>query len=212
MVQFTYPGGRFTARATTVKFLMEWAYDILPAQHGGGPAWLDNQRYDIVAKAAGKATDEQMKLMTRRLLAERFQLELRHETREMQVLTLFLGKSAPKLFPPKDGEERGLRVEPVTGDGEKTVSFHVAATRFSLTQLIQTFARQLDRVMVNETGLTGEFDFTLDLTPDDHRPTPLDPSLLIDAMQSQLGLVVKSAKSPVDFWVVESAKKVISGN
>ena len=40
MVQFIYPGGRFTARATTLKFLIEWAYDILPAQHSGGPAWL----------------------------------------------------------------------------------------------------------------------------------------------------------------------------
>ena len=48
MVQFTYPGGRFTARATTVKFLLEWAYDLLPAQHSSGPGWMSADRYYIV--------------------------------------------------------------------------------------------------------------------------------------------------------------------
>src|SRR5215475_12717335 len=68
MVQFTYPGGRFTARATTVKFLLEWAYDLLPAQHSSGPGWMSADRYDIIANAPGGATDEEMKLMARTLL------------------------------------------------------------------------------------------------------------------------------------------------
>ena len=72
MVRFTSPGGRFEARATSVKFLLEWAYDLLPSQHSAGPAWMENDRYDIVAKAAGDATDDEMKFMTRALLAERF--------------------------------------------------------------------------------------------------------------------------------------------
>ena len=63
MAQFTSPGGRFTARATTLKFLLEWAYGIQPSQHSGGPSWLGVDRYDIVAKAEGNATDDQMKLM-----------------------------------------------------------------------------------------------------------------------------------------------------
>src|SRR3979411_3242117 len=47
MVQFVYPGGRFDAKATTVKYLLEWAYGILPAQHTGGPSWMETDRYDI---------------------------------------------------------------------------------------------------------------------------------------------------------------------
>src|ERR1022692_2284223 len=59
MVQFTFPGGRFQANAVTLQFLLEWAYNIQPSQHSDGPAWLATDRYDIVAKAAGNATDEQ---------------------------------------------------------------------------------------------------------------------------------------------------------
>ena len=75
MVRYTYPGGRFDAKATTVEFLLEWAYDLLPSQHSRGPTWIENERFDIVAKAAGNVTDDQMKLMTQALLAESFKLK-----------------------------------------------------------------------------------------------------------------------------------------
>ena len=51
MVQFTSPGGRFRASATTLKYLFEWAYDIQPSQHSSGPSWMGNDRYDVIAKA-----------------------------------------------------------------------------------------------------------------------------------------------------------------
>ena len=212
MVQFTYPGGRFNARATTLKFLLEWAYGIQPSQHSGGPSWMDTDRYDIVAKAEGNASDDQMKLMTQALLAERFKLKFHHETRKLPVYVISVGKTAPKLFAPKEGEPHSLRVAPQTGPDQKVASYRVIATRFSLTQLTDVFARQLDRVIVNETGLTGDFDFTLDLTPDDSRTSPLDPSLLIAAMREQLGLTLKSQDAPVDFLVIDSAEKVAAEN
>jgi uncharacterized protein (TIGR03435 family) len=212
MVQFTYPGGRFTARATTVKFLLEWAYDLLPAQHSTGPAWMGAQRYDIVAKAAGNASDEEMKRMARTLLAERFQLKFHRESKQTPVIVLSLGKTPPKLYPPQEGEKHSLQVRPQTGADEKPVSYHVAATRFSLVQLLQTFARQLDRVIVDETGLEGDFDFTLDLTPDDARPNPLDPSLIVAAIEQQLGLTVTSRKQAVDFFSIDGVEKVTAGN
>lgn len=212
MVRFTSPGGRFSARATSVKFLLEWAYDILPSQHSGGPAWMENDRYDIVAKAPGNASDDEMKLMTRALLADRFQLKLHHETRDAPVLILAPGKNAPKLFPPKEGEAHSLKIIPQAGDDQKVVSYRVVATRFSFAQLNQTFARQLERVIVNETGIQGDFNFTLDFTPDENRPNPLDPSLVISAMRDQLGLTLKAQKGPVDFLVIDGVEKVTAGN
>jgi uncharacterized protein (TIGR03435 family) len=212
MFQFTFPGGRFNAKATTVALLIEWSYGILPSQHSGGPGWLEDDRYDIVAKAAGNATDDQMKLMTRTLLAERFKLRFHHETREAPVLVLGLGKTPPKLFPPKEGESRSLRVAPVDGPDKKIQSWHVVATRYSFDQLNQTFALQLGRVIVNQTGLEGDYDFALDFTPDENTPNPLDPSLIIFAMRDQLGLTVKSQKGPVDFLVIDSLEKVAQGN
>jgi len=212
MVQFTSPGGRFRASATTLVFLLEWAYGIQPSQHSGGPSWIDTDRYDVVAKAEGNPTDDQMKLMLQTLLTERFQLKLHHEIKELPVYVISVGKTAPKLFPPKEGEAHSLRVSPQMGPDQKVASYHVVATRFSLTQLTDTFARQLGRVIVNKTGLDGDFDFTLDLTPDDSRLSPLDPSLLIDGMREQLGLTLKSQKEPVDFLVIDSAEKVAAGN
>jgi bla regulator protein blaR1 len=212
MVQFTFPGGRFRANAITLKFLLEWAYDIQPAQHSGGPSWIDADRYDIVAKAEGNASDNQMKMMVQALLADRFHLKLHHESRELPVYVVSAGKTAPKLFPPKEGEVHSLRVMPQVGTDQKVSSFHIVATRFSLTQLNDTFARQLGRVIVNQTGLDGDFDFTMDLTPDEGRPNPLDPSLLIEAMRGQLGLILKSEKAAVDFLVIDGAEKVAAEN
>ena len=212
MVQFTYPGGRFNAKATTVAFLFEWAYGILPSQLSGGPSWLGDERYEIVAKAAGNATDDQIKRMAQTLLADRFKLKFHRETKEIPVLAVSLGKTPPKLFPPKEDEKHSIRIAPQMGDDQKVASYHITATRFSFEQLNQTFAWQLGRQIVNETGMNGDFDFSFDLTPDENRPNPLDPSLILSAMREQLGLVVKSQKAPVDVFVIESAEKVEAGN
>ena len=212
MVRYTFPGGRFEARATTVTFLVEWAYGLLPSQHSRGPAWMENDRFDIVAKAGGNATDDEMKLMVQALLGERFHLKFHHESREAPVLTLSLGKTAPKLLTPKEGETHALRIVPQMDQDQKIVSYHVVATRFSFAQLNQTFARQLERVIVNQTGLEGDFDFTLEFTPDENRPNPLDPSLVILAMRNQLGLTVKADQGPVDYLVIDNVEKVNGGN
>jgi uncharacterized protein (TIGR03435 family) len=216
MVQFTYPGGRFRAKATSLKFLLEWSYGILPSQHSEGPSWMENDRYDIVAKAEGNATDAEMKRMTQTLLAERFKLRFHRESKEGPVLIISLGKTAPKLFPPKEGEKYSIRIEPQmdakTGPDQRVASWHVVATRFSFGQLNETFSRQLERVIVNRTGMEGDFDFTLDFTPDESRPNPLDPSIIIAAMRDQLGLAVKAQKAPVDFLVIDNAEKVMAGN
>jgi uncharacterized protein (TIGR03435 family) len=212
MVQFTFPGGRFTARATTVKFLLEWAYGIQPAQHTGGPDWLGIDRYDIVAKAPGNPSDAEMKLMARTLLADRFHLALHHDTRTVTALVLSTGKTPPRLFPPKDGETHSLHIEPKMGADQKITSYHVVATRFSLEQLMYTFARQLGSVIVNRTGLDGDFDFTLDLTPDESSPNPMDPAHILNALREQLGLVAKSEKAPVDLLVIDGVEKVAAGN
>ena len=212
MAQFTSPGGRFRASATTLKFLFEWAYGIQPSQHLGGPSWIGTDRYDIVAKAEGNATDDQMKLMVQTLLTDRFKLKVHHERKALPVYVISVGKTAPKLFPPKDEETHSLRFAPQKGSDQKIVSYRVLATRYTLTQLTDVFARQMGSVIVNQTGLNGEFDFSIDLTPDEGRPNPVDPTLLLTAMREQLGLTVKSQKVPVDILVIDSAEKVEAGN
>lgn len=212
MVQFTMPGGRFRASATTLKFMIEWAWDLQPAQHSGGPAWLGEDRYDVVAKAEGNPTDAEMKLMLQNLLAERFHLEVRQEKKKLQAFVISLGKTEPKLGSPKEGEPRSLKVMPVKDADQKTTTFHVVATRYSLTQLAYTFARQIGRPMLNQTGLDGDYDFTLDFAPDESTPNPLDPTLVMNAMRNQLGLTLKTQDALVDYLVIEKAEKVTAGN
>jgi uncharacterized protein (TIGR03435 family) len=212
MVRMVFPGGRFQVQAADLKFLMEWAYNIIPEQHSGGPSWMDDQRYDIVAKTEGDRTDAEMKLMLRALLAERFKLKFHTEKREMSIVAVSLGKGEPKLFPPKDGETHSLRVIPNMDPDHKRGSYRIVATRFAIDQLNDQFARALGRVIVNQTGLEGDFDFTLDFSFDEERPNPLDPSNIINALRDQLGLTVKSQKGLADFYVIDSAEKVQAGN
>jgi uncharacterized protein (TIGR03435 family) len=211
MVQFTAPGGRFHASATSIKFLIEWAFGLLPAQHSGGPSWLGTDRYDIVAKAEGNASEAELKRMAQTLLTDRFKLKYHRESKEVPVLIVSLGKGAPKMTPAKTGEPHSIRIEHQM-DANQKLTYHVVATRFTISQLNEVFSRQLGRVIVDETGLTGDLDFTMDLTPDENQPNPLDPSLLISAMRDQLGLTLKAEKAPVEFMVIENVEKVVAGN
>lgn len=204
---FVSPGGRFTARATTVVFLMEWAYGIQPWQHSDGPGWLGNDRFDIMAKADHDATESEMKQMARTLLAERFGLRVHRELKEMPAYVLAVGKSAPNLAPPQDGETHTLRISMTPIPNQKLAVFHIQATRYTLAQLADVFARRMDRVIVNRTGMDGEYDFRLELTPDENHPSPVDQSLLLEALRQQIGLDVRSEKTGVDYYVVEGAEK-----
>lgn len=212
IVQFIYPGGRFNATAIDLKYLIEWAYGILPAQLSGGPLWLSEDRYDIAAKPEGDATDAQIKRMTQALLEDRFKLKFHRETKEAPVLIVTLGKNPPKLFPPKDGERQSIRIVPRTADGQKASGYRIVATRFSFEQLNQTLARHLERVIVNQTGLEGDYDFEFELTPDENTPSPLDPTLVISALRDQLGFNVKSVRAPVESLVIDNVEKVAAGN
>ena len=211
LTQFTSPGGKFRASATTVKTLLEWAYSIQPSQHSGGPSWIGTDRYDIVAKAEGNATDAQMKRMVQTLLADRFKLKLHRESKDLSAYVITVGKTAPKLAPPKDDETNSLQFAPQTVPNQRS-SYHLLFTRFTLQQLCDLFARQMDSLVVNQTGLNGEYDFALDLTPDETRPNPVDSTLLMTAMREQLGLTLKSQKIPVDTLVIDSVEKVAAGN
>src|SRR5215471_5391632 len=118
MVQFTAPGGRFRASANSVRYLIEWAYDIQSSQLIGGPDWLSSDRYDIEAKAEGNPTEAEIKQMTQALLEERFKLKLHHESKTMTAFIVTAGTSGAKLTAPKPGETHMLQVAPKMGPGQ----------------------------------------------------------------------------------------------
>jgi uncharacterized protein (TIGR03435 family) len=212
IANFVSPGGRFTARATTVVFLMEWAFGIQPWQHSDGPGWISSDRFDIAAKTDHDATENEMKQMVRTLLAERFGLRAHRESKEMPAYVLSLGKNAPKLFPPTEGETHEMRFSMIPGPNEKMAAVHIDATRYTLAQLADVFARRMDRVIVNQTGMDGEYDFQIDLRPDENHPSPVDQTLLLEALRQQIGLEVRSEKTAADYYVVDGAGKSALAN
>lgn len=101
------PGGRFSARGYTLLLLMQRAYGVMDWNVFSGPGWIRTDPRDVSAKAgaAGDLTEEQLRPMLQRLLAQRFRLQLRESTKEMPGYALVVAKGGHKLKPSADGEE-----------------------------------------------------------------------------------------------------------
>jgi uncharacterized protein (TIGR03435 family) len=216
-----YPqGGTFTATGVTLKMLIMSAYEVQSFQVSGGPSWIGAQRWDIQAKAdgiEGRMPRNQFDDMLRALIEKRFQLKTRRESEEMPVYRLVVAKNGPKLVPhtgdaPKPGD--ALRM------GYGSLQFQKAR----MASLAFQLSVQLGRPVIDATGLTGEYDFALDWTPEpgqggleaiglppaaDPPPPAVDkgsPSIFT-AIQEQLGLRLDSNKAPVDVIVIDAAAK-----
>ena len=198
-----------------MKYLLKTAYQVEDFQILGAPGWLDSDRFDIEAKAVGDPPRSQVLLMLQSLLADRFKLALHRETRELPVYELMLAKSGPKFKekpcvgqPGPDNPCGGF-----TGSLRGMLVGRVVPTR----ELAEALATLLNRSVLDKTGLTGNYDFDLNWTPDgatirgpgDPDAPPPDPNgpSIFTAVQEQLGLELKSAKGPVEVLVIDHAEK-----
>jgi uncharacterized protein (TIGR03435 family) len=230
------PGGRFTASGFTLKTLIAYAYRIRDFQISGGPGWIENERFDIEAKAdwdsATKIPQDQLAAMLQRLLADRFQLRLHNETRDLPVFELTVAKSGSKLVsvPPPGASVPGAQPEqpPAAGAMPGPGSFSVglgmmAGTAVELDRLIENLGPQVGRVVIDKTGLTGYFNIKLTWTPDALKErAPADGSSilvngisydangpsLVTALQEQLGLRLEPARGPVNSWVIDNVERL----
>ncbi|MBZ5601510.1 MAG: TIGR03435 family protein [Acidobacteriia bacterium] len=187
-------GARVVATNVTAKTLIEIAYDVRKPQVSGGPNWLDSEGFDIEAKSARSLSGPQMRLMLQSLLADRFKLTLHRETREQPVYDLVVAKGGPKLKAADPKEAGALRV----GKGQVT---GMKAPMSWLAQFLSGEA--LDRLVIDQTGLGGEYDFTLQWTPDASADSPS----IFTAVQEQLGLQLRAEKGPVEVLVVDRLEK-----
>lgn len=205
----TAPGGRFIGTGVTLKFLIQQAYGVRDFQISGGPGWIDTLRFDLNATSA-EVTEGQrdaMQMRMRNLLADRFQLKLTRETREMPVYALVVAKGGPKMQESTVGTDgRNMRM----GRGKLVVVG--AGTQMLAVQLSQS----LGRTVQDKTGLTANYyDFTLEWSPegqplgpkDNETAPPPDGPTLFTALQEQLGLKLESTKGPVEVLVIERVEK-----
>ncbi len=202
--------GRLTARGRTLASLILRAYNLQDYQLIHGPAVSLAERCDIDAEAPGPAGAAELFRMLQTLLTERFNLVFHRETRELPVFVLSTGKKPRQLDQPKDGETRSMRLEPGP-QGDRT-SYRLVGRRITLSALASFLGAQLGRSVIDETGLTGEFDFAAEVTAPAAatgvKGTPVDPSSLISAVRANLGLVLESGKRKVDVLVVDHVGKL----
>jgi uncharacterized protein (TIGR03435 family) len=202
-----YPGGRLHITQLTLNVILRLAYNLEHYQISGGPAWLDTDRFDIEAKAEGDPTKEQMMAMLRALLADRFQLQVRQESKEENVYALVVAKGGHKLMPPS-GDWIGVSLYRNDPPDREGVHYSLAAKRASMALIAQHFGQELSRPVIDRTGIEGEFSFKVDYAIDDN---PESGVPLRTAVEEQLGLKLEPAKGPVETLVVEHAEKP-SGN
>jgi bla regulator protein BlaR1 len=204
------PGGRLHVVNATLKDLIETAYDVRSFQIDGGPKWVDATRYDIEAtpgtppQGAVPPQDwTNVRFEVQGLLKNRFQLQLHRETRTAPIFSLTIAKGGIKLSVTQS-PHRGINAGQGTMLGEAA----------SMADLTSKLSRLMQRPVLNNTGLEGNFDFKLEWTPDlgpsapDGQPvdTSGGPSIFT-ALREQLGLRLEATKGPVDVLVVDHVDK-----
>jgi len=204
------PGGkRFTAANLPLTALIMLAYDATPRQISRVPGELDKVGYDIEASCDRPMTKEQASRMLQTLLADRFKLAVHREGRDQPIYALVIGKSGPKLHE-SPAEDTGPPDRKRNGSG-------FVFKRAPMASLALILSQQVGRTVVDKTGLSGRYDFTLEyaLEPNGRgrsegaEPAPSTDGLpsVFTALQEQVGLKLDSQKGSVEFLVVDHAEK-----
>jgi uncharacterized protein (TIGR03435 family) len=200
----TVRGRTVTATALTLRDLISFAYDIRYQQLAGGPGWLGEEHFDLTAKSEGDGvlSTPQARQMMQALLADRFRLQAHRETREMPMYALVVAKNGPKLKPGDPDAKGGYRVS----GNEK--GMHMEASRSTMEQLCWQLAGTSGRHVVDQTGLTGTYAFSLNWLPAMATPqSDTDAPSMFVALQEQLGLKLESIKGPLEMIVIDRAER-----
>ncbi len=186
--------GRMNLSAT-LKGMIAIAYQVKNFQVSGGPKWIDEDRFEINAKAEGPAEDPQLLAMLQTLLADRFQLAIHREQKVAPAYALVVSKSGLKIKP----------VEGATGSSSKGGRGVMTAKGVTMAKLAESLSRNLQAPVADLTETPGAFDFKLEWSIEGDANDV--QSALFAALQSQLGVKLESHKLPVDMIVVDKAEK-----
>jgi uncharacterized protein (TIGR03435 family) len=223
----------YSATNVNVQTLMQWAFGVQSYQMIAAPEWFASERYDIEAKMDAAVADAFQKLnaddrrtarqhMLQALVLDRLKMTIHRETKELPIYSLVIGKGGQKLQETKPSApgvpvpRGGVSVRTSrTGNGPITLT----VLHCTNTELPGVFVPHVGRTVIDKTGLTSVYDFTLQFMPDDAAvapgagssvPDPTVPSIFT-AIQEQLGLKLESGKGPVEVIVIDHVERP-SGN
>ena len=215
-----YPEGRLIAENNSLKQLVRAAFGVKDFQISGGPDWFDADRFDIVAKAEGPASKEQLLQMLQSLLVDRFKLVFHAGTKQLPVFHLVVAKRG----------QLGPAISPHAGAAGEARPYHILGppgrmkgAGASMEELAASLSGTTGaRPVRDETGLIGVYDFTLEWAPEQRllppgvppealeknpNAPPSDGPTLSTALKEQLGLKLEPARGPVPIIVVVSASR-----
>ena len=208
----------FTASNITVEMLITDAYNTRESLVFNVPKWARSRHFDVNAKCTEaapetlrKMSDDQQRGMLAAMLAERFHLKVHTETRELPVYDLIIAKDGAKLKPNNTRPENSDKPHEGLGPGQMWWNNgEMNGIAVPLTALTRSLEGDLNRTIVDRTGLSGNFDLHLKWTPDRNPSAgpesgqPGNPAPpLFTALQEQLGLRLVPARGPVQTWVVD---------
>jgi uncharacterized protein (TIGR03435 family) len=208
------------------------------------PKWASTARYDIQARAEGNPTNAQMRLMMQSLLADRFKLTVHNETQQLPVFAAVLskpGKTGPQLQPHSEDAPCSTASPPPSTPGSQPTAqptiaggfpavcgrilqlqasapgrVHIGGRDVPVGMLVNLFTfANLDRPVVDETGLTGEYDVSVEFAPQPNGPLPPgstsqpdpDGPTILEALGDQLGLKLESQVGAVDVFVIDHVEE-----
>ncbi len=211
------PGGSFTATGANLVSLIMQAYDVRGFQVADGVGWMNDDKYTIVTKDESPglgqgelqnmndeqrtAFRERMESKLRAMLADRFQLRVHKETREMSVFALTVAKGGPRMKAAADDGHSDSGINAAPADEGKV---GLKGKGVPMAVMTRFLSDQVQRTVLDRTGLTAKYDFTLVYSPGMGDAT--GPSIFT-ALQEQLGLKLDSQKAPVEVVVIDAAQK-----
>ena len=217
MQVLTFRGRNLITVNSSLADLIMFAYSVQMKQIIGAPDWIERDRYDLNATPdqEGTPSADQVRLMIRKLLADRFQLKFHHDKGELSAFVLTVGKDGSKLKPAQpNGNLHGIGMQPAESGA---MMFANNSPISAFTSFLQSLV--LDRPVVDQTGLAGRYDLTVTFTPDDslfNGHPPAFPKLaegveaapnFFDAIQQQLGLKLTVKKTQVDVLAIDHVEK-----
>jgi uncharacterized protein (TIGR03435 family) len=231
-----FPDGSFSATNQTLSSVLTLAYQIQVFQLVGAPTWVSTERWDIEARTSGtvplgpSGVVPRDLLMLRALLEDRFQLVTRREIQKTSVYALVANRSDGRLGPqlrrpaddscarirataasapsaaPDTSPECGLR-----GDGLGGSAATFRARGVLLSDFVRTLSGQVQRIVIDRTGLAGDWDFDLAFTPLRLEGGPAsEGASIFTALREQLGLKLESTEAPVEVLVIERVERASS--
>ncbi len=227
-----YPD-KFSTHSETINEIIRFAYNIKSdRQLSGGPSWVGSDKYDIEAKE-DEATAKQLKtlpmrehnnqirLMVQTILADRFKLKVSHAAKELPLYALVVAKDGPKMEEKPSVPASGIAAPPFI---QYTRPGQLTGTNIGVGLLADVLSRQpeLGRLVVDETGLKGNYNWILRWKPEQidtvfraangtllpHVPPPdISGPSIFAALEEQLGLKLEARKAPVETLVIKSIEK-----